>query len=197
MNAVMVYPLEALAFNYLTFGFFTVVNSVWTWVAVITAAVSFWRIKTFSTLPKPEPRGDFSVHAPSPTVVTSSSSSSSSQVERVSSTPLASNGSSFACLVNEEGTKGKLTMYYKQDDSCGECDSDGEGGDQEGEDEGVKLSKEWFETWDKLLKMKNGEMGWYCYQDMNVIDGNVVRLWDDRRRGRNATAFSVGITTTY
>ena len=38
-------PLEALAFNYVSFGFFTVVNNLWTWIAVVTAAVSFWRIR--------------------------------------------------------------------------------------------------------------------------------------------------------
>ncbi|KAK4380168.1 hypothetical protein RND71_002030 [Anisodus tanguticus] len=184
MNALLVYPLEALAFDYLSFGFFSVVNSVWTWVAV-----SLWRIKTFSTLPIPEPRGDFFVHAPSPcpprkTVVTSSSSSSSSQVERVA-------------LTNEEGAKGKLTVYFKQDDG-GECDGD-EDGDEEGEHDGVELSKEWFEYWEKLLKMRKGETGWYCYQDMKVIDGSVVRLWDGCRRRRNAeaTTFSVGIITTW
>ncbi|KAJ8532090.1 hypothetical protein K7X08_012013 [Anisodus acutangulus] len=202
MNAVLVYPLEALAFDYLSFGFFSVINSVWTWVAVITAAVSLWRIKTFSTLPIPEPRGDFFVHAPSPypprkTVVTSSSSSSSSQVERVSSDELASNESSFAALGNEEGAKGKLAVYFKQDDG-GECDGD-EDGDEEGEHDGVELSKEWFEYWEKLLKMRKGETGWYCYQDMKVIDGSVVRLWDGCRRRRNAeaTTFSVGIITTW
>ncbi|KAE9464589.1 hypothetical protein C3L33_03502, partial [Rhododendron williamsianum] len=39
-------PLEALAFNYLSFAFSTAVNNVWTWLAALTtAAVSFWKIR--------------------------------------------------------------------------------------------------------------------------------------------------------
>ena len=38
-------PLEALALDYINVGFLTIVNNLWTWVAVITAAVSFWRIR--------------------------------------------------------------------------------------------------------------------------------------------------------
>ncbi|MCE5167228.1 hypothetical protein HAX54_043442, partial [Datura stramonium] len=187
MNAIILeIPLEALAFDYLSFGLlFTVINSVWTWVVVITAAVSFWRIKTFSTLPTQEPRrGAFSVHVlspspPTPTVVTSPPSSKSSQVERVSS-QLASNESCFAALGNnEEGTKGKFTVHYFKQDEGGEHNGDGEDCDQEGEDDvDVEFCEEWFENWERFLKMRSGEMGWYSYQDMKVIDGSVVRLWD-------------------
>ncbi|CAN4110010.1 unnamed protein product [Withania somnifera] len=166
MNAVLaLYTLEDLTFNYLSFGFFAVVNSVWTWVAVITA------VKT----------------------------SSSSQVKRVSSHDLASNESSFEALGNniEEGTKGKLTVYFKQDEG-GECSGDGEGRDQVKEDDVVELSMEWFENWERLLKMRKGETGWYSNQDMKLIDGNVVRLWDGSTRRRNAEiiTFSVGIITS-
>ncbi|KAM3395012.1 hypothetical protein P3S68_004016 [Capsicum galapagoense] len=176
MNVVLVlYPLEALVFNYLSFGFLTFVNSVWTWVVVITAAFSFWRIKTFQTLPTLEPRrGNIFGHvliSPSPLAQSVVTTSSSSQVERVSS-QLAS---------NEEGTKGKLTVYFKQYEES-EHNGDGECHDQEGEDNDVESCEEWFENWDRLLRMKKGEMGWYSYQDTKVIDGNVVRLWDDSRR---------------
>lgn len=185
MNTILEYPLEALAFNYLSFGFFTVVNNVWAWVAVITAAVSFWKIKTSSTLPSPEPRGDFS-GAPSPSPPQTTSVPSSSTVTTEMYTGVVMN--------KEEGTKGKLTVYFKQDDGE-ECDVDGDDGDQKGEDGAVEM---WFENWENLLKMRNGEMGWYRCQDMKVIDGNVVRLWDGCRRRRNAetTAFSVGVVST-
>lgn len=32
--------------------------------------------------------------------------------------------------------------------------------------------------WEMVLKMKTAEMGWYLYQDLTVLDGNVVRLWN-------------------
>ncbi|XP_016486051.2 uncharacterized protein LOC107806412 [Nicotiana tabacum] len=200
MNTILEYPLEALAFNYLSFGFLTVVNNVWAWVAVITAAVSFWRIKTSSTLPLPEPRGDFSgAPSPSPPPPTSvPSCSSSPQVERVAKEPSSTVTTEMypgVSMNKEEGTKGKLTVYFKQDDGE-ECDVDGDDGDQDGEDGAVEM---WFENWENLLKMRNGEMGWYRCQDMKVIDGNVVRLWDGCRRRRKAetTAFSVGVGSTW
>ncbi|XP_009608776.1 uncharacterized protein LOC107790985 [Nicotiana tabacum] len=199
-------PLEALAFSYLSFGFITIVNNVWTWVAVLTAAISFWRIKTCSTLPAPEPRADFSGHAPSPppptpTLVTSSMSSPSSQVERESTDQQATISTAttimfhVVALTKEEGKKRKLTVYFKQDIAGGEYDGNG---NEEGEDGGVELSKELFENWESAVKMRKGEMEWYSYQDMRVIDGSVVRLWDGCRRRRNAetTAFSVGVVST-
>lgn len=151
MNAILESPvLEALVFNYLSF------NVVWTWVAVFTVAVSFWRIKA---------------------------SSSSSQVERLLSKENTSlrPARNAAFLVTEERTKGKLTVYFKQD-ADGVCNR----GDHENEDEGVELSKEWFQNWEKLRK---GEMGWYSYQDMKVIDGSVVRLWDGRREAQKNLIF--------
>ncbi|KAG9147546.1 hypothetical protein Leryth_007344 [Lithospermum erythrorhizon] len=45
-------PLEALAFNYLSYGLLTAVNNVWMWVALMTAAVSFWRIRASSEHPR-------------------------------------------------------------------------------------------------------------------------------------------------
>ncbi|KAK4713816.1 hypothetical protein R3W88_019723 [Solanum pinnatisectum] len=170
MNAILESPLEALAFNYWSFN---VANIVWTWVAVVTAAVSFWKIKaSSSTLPTP----------PEPTVA-----SSSSQVELMllskERTPARNNMmlSDDAFWVKEEGTKGKLTVYFKQDEDGDDDEEKEEDGE---EDHGV----EWFENnWEKLRK---GEMGWYCYQDMKVINGSIVRLWDEQREAQK-TVISV------
>lgn len=40
---------------------------------------------------------------------------------------------------------------------------------------------EWWESWDKGLRMRMGDMSWYRCQDLTEFNGNVVRLWDDRR----------------
>ncbi|KAG5596185.1 hypothetical protein H5410_037417 [Solanum commersonii] len=153
MNAILESPVE----DYWSF------DIVWTWVAVVTAAVSFWKMKaSSSTLPTP--------------LVTVASSSK----ER---TPASNNMMMLSDDAFSEGTKGKLTVYFKQDEDGDECintsgDDDDDDDDQEGEeDHGV----EWFENWEKLLKLRNGEMGWYCYQDMKVINGSIVRLWDEQR----------------
>lgn len=69
-------------------------------------------------------------------------------------------------------TKGKFTVYYEEDreresdeeltEAC--CD----GG----------CTSEWWEKWDKMLETKLGVKGWYMYQDLTDLNGNVVRFWD-------------------
>ncbi|KAG6389413.1 hypothetical protein SASPL_150881 [Salvia splendens] len=44
MEAALDSPLEALAFNYLSYALLTAVNNIWAWLAV-----SFWRIRVLST----------------------------------------------------------------------------------------------------------------------------------------------------
>lgn len=42
----------------------------------------------------------------------------------------------------------------------------------------------WWDNWEKVMRMRIGggdHMGWYRYQDLTVLDGNVVRLWDGCR----------------
>ncbi|XP_049414595.1 uncharacterized protein LOC125877303 [Solanum stenotomum] len=157
MNAILESPVEALAFNYWSFD---VANIVWTWVA---AAVSFWKMKASSSTRLPTP--------PEPTLVTVALASSSSQVELMllskETTPASNNMTMLSDDAFSEGTKGKLTVYFNVSD-------DDDDDDEEGEDDHNGV--EWFENnWEKLRK---GEMGWYCYQDMKVINGNIVRLWD-------------------
>ncbi|MCD7458919.1 hypothetical protein HAX54_039621 [Datura stramonium] len=63
-----------------------------------------------------------------------------------------------------KGNKGKLTVYFKQDEG-GEHNGDGEGR-SEGEDDAVELSKEWPENCGKFVEIeRKGETGWYRYQD--------------------------------
>lgn len=172
MNALESPPLEALAFNYLTYGVLTAVNNIWTVVALLTAAVSFWRIKSLSVSPKsdPPPRvrdsspAKFSPPPPEPVECL--------QVERVRSFRTAESG--------DGTTRGKFTVYYNEEDNVregeGESESECEGFDGRycyGRDEG------WYE------RMKMGGGRWYRYQDLTVLDGNVVRLWDGGCRGRN------------
>ncbi|CAK9159243.1 unnamed protein product [Ilex paraguariensis] len=176
-------PLEALAFNYLSFGLFTVVNNIWTWVAVITAALSFWRIRSSGLLKSD--LLDRNLDGASPAAVFSSPSSSPAEniAEPASSTsasasdfPAMSKITSF-CRVEGDGlTKGKYTVYYNEDDD--EFTSNEEEVDNR-DGEGVEVvAKEWCDGWDRVLRMRNGDMGWYRYQDLTVLDGNVVRLWD-------------------
>ncbi|KAA8523358.1 hypothetical protein F0562_009781 [Nyssa sinensis] len=182
-------PLEALAFNYATFGFSTVVNNIWTWIAVLTAAVSVWTIRATGS-PKSEPRirnPDVSppkAVLPPPDKVAELASASASTS---TSAPLATMSPSVFAVESDGATKGKFSVYYEDD-----RDHDGEGADGElddDEDLGSVVAVdggEWFDGWDTILRMRKGEMGWYRFQDTTVLDGNVVRLWDGECRLRKS-----------
>ncbi|CAI9766608.1 unnamed protein product [Fraxinus pennsylvanica] len=181
-------PLEALAFNNSSYGLLTAVNSIWPWVAVLTAAVSFWRIRALSSS-NLVPRGR------SPDGVSTLSSSplkmddgvaAERQVATVSSTQFDTehfSGSNTNCRVleREGSTKGKFTLYYCDEEEC----RTGEGGDNGGEAVVNEKRGRWCDDWERMMIVKMGDMGWYQYLDLTVLDGNVVRLWDSPRR-RNA-----------
>ncbi|XP_044464691.1 uncharacterized protein LOC123195140 [Mangifera indica] len=163
-------PLEALAFNYVSFGLFTVVNNLWTWIAVITAAVSFWRIKT-QVKPAAQPRNDRNISA-SQAVAEILPDESRSGVEPADS-GRASPASPSVCKVKDvEGvTKGKFTLYYYEEEN-----------EVESETKGVTVWEDNFnggEWWERMMRVRRSEMGWYGYQDLTVVNGNVVRIWDE------------------
>ncbi|KAH1067543.1 hypothetical protein J1N35_032530 [Gossypium stocksii] len=193
MNQLLDSHLEALAFNYVSFGIFTIVNNLWTWVAVITAAVSFWRIRAAGAATSSysvkgrEQRPSTSIDArrPIPEVeekhpTASTSVSAPASVTETSVSPLVFNDGVT------KGGKSTLTVYY-EDDIGGESDGDIDGettGKEWCDGGGYCKEGEWWESWERVLKLRKGEMGWYRYQDMSAINGNVVRLWDEScRRG--------------
>lgn len=161
-------PLDTLAFNYLSFDFF---NNLWTWLAVI-----FWRIRT----PKPE------LLPPSHDMTSSDKPDLGQELleprhDDACPARVPSNGG----VEDDDGvTKGKkkFTLYYYEDDIDRECKES---------DETLKITEEiweekegrlgWWESWEKLLRTRTGENegGWYTYQDLTAINGNVVRFWDE------------------
>ncbi|VVB16943.1 unnamed protein product [Arabis nemorensis] len=179
-------PLEALAFEYASFGVFAAVNNIWTWLAVVTAAVSFWRIRVTTTS-----IGDGDGHG---CILLEELTGSKSEQESGYLEPESMTGpveetvarvketvtEVWEPLVYDEGvTKGKLTIYYEVDVDGGKC-VDGEltdvnyyGGGLGGD------CGEWWERWERVMRMRNGDDNWYRYVDLTVINGNVVRLWDD------------------
>ncbi|MED6174951.1 hypothetical protein PIB30_073841 [Stylosanthes scabra] len=175
--------VEALAFNYLSFGALTVLNNLWTWLALLTAAFSFWKIRS-SGCPEPEisdPTREPITEAPIPEAVTPSPPVESVTVSDV--VPL-------AVTDDVDGVrKGKFTVYYEEegDDDDAQC--------MRGEREGsltLTLTEgcegEWWEKWERLLRLRNGvsEDGWYTCQDLTELNGNVVRLWDGGFRCRES-----------
>ncbi|KAG2311256.1 hypothetical protein Bca4012_025704 [Brassica carinata] len=179
-------PLEALALEYASFGCLAVVNNVWTWIAVVTAAVGFWRIRVVTTIKVEEGHGFGLLEG---------SKASKAQQESGHHVPLAMAGpvektatapakETVVCepLVCGDGvTKGKLTLYYEVDVDGERC--------LDGDEELTAVSYggclgscgEWWERWERVLKMRTGDDDWYRYVDVTVLNGSVVRLWDDKR----------------
>ncbi|KAK8597638.1 hypothetical protein V6N13_095038 [Hibiscus sabdariffa] len=183
MNQLLDSPLEALAFNYVSFGIFTLVNNLWTWVAVVTAALSFWRIRAAACssgcVQSNDPEPSTSVSAESRPVSEVDAKPSLSLSASVVETTITSD-SPLVCRGVTKGGKFKLTVYYDDDGEAdggvkitGRSDSGG-GGDCK--------CNEWWESWERVLRLRNGETGWYRCQDLTALNGNVVRLWDESWR---------------
>ncbi|KAL7136906.1 hypothetical protein ABFS83_10G061100 [Erythranthe nasuta] len=173
-------PLEALALNYLTYGFLTVVNSIWAWVAVITAAVSFWRIRALSS---PELRNAASCKA----VVISEEAAEEEAI--VTDAPVRG----FCRVLEREcSTKTKFRLYYEEEEEAE--DFRGDDGDESDDNQREVTAAAVSEKldycprrrcgdWERaMVVMRMGDLGWYRWQDMTALDGSVVRLWEGRRR---------------
>ncbi|CAA0384324.1 unnamed protein product [Arabidopsis thaliana] len=166
-------PLEVLAFDYVNL----LLNNLWTWIAVITAAVSFWRIRATTTTTssgggRDDGLIDESFLEPPKPQATKAAFVMETKPPRVKVTET----EDWSLLLCKNGvTKGKLTVYYEEE-------IDGEREEDYGETTPVKYgggeSGEWWERWERVVKMRNGDEGWYRYVDLTVINGNVVRLWD-------------------
>ncbi|KAL5572308.1 hypothetical protein UlMin_021905 [Ulmus minor] len=180
---------EVLAINYASFGFFTLVNNLWAWVAVMTAAVSFWRLRaagagattssgfnsdtSSSTHNDESSNGSMLVSEIPPSIYPEELPSTTSCVS-----PSKASSASVLGNVEEIGvTKGeKFTLYYEDDGDLTALTED-----IAGEAVIEECCSEWWESWEKILKLRTGEleMGWNRYQDLTKLNGNVVRLWDD------------------
>ena len=189
-------PLEALALNYLSVGFLTVVNNLWTWVAVITAAVSFWRIRAAGSAPTylqsdgspPPPRNDQRSSGSELVPETSVSDVSAYEPPVPAPSPSPAPASEmmvgYDVKVDDRVTKGTkfVAVFYGEDDR----EDDGElTSANEWEESTVEDDQGCGEWWERVLRTRTGEMGWYSYQDLTVLNGNVVRLWDSSSCSRS------------
>ncbi|KAH0970845.1 hypothetical protein GBA52_023001 [Prunus armeniaca] len=191
MNSVLDSPLEALAFNYVSFGLFTVVNNLWTWVAVLTAAVSFLSLRLRASTRAASTAISSSCLFNSPPSNDDRSSNGSSPVPEITPSetadePPCSVLSLVAAPYKFEDdrivvTKGlKFTLYY-EDNAEGDVDLKAEeAGECDGDEAVAEGCGEWLEG---VLRLRLGEMGWYRHQDLTELNGNVVRLWDGCRVG--------------
>lgn len=190
MNLLLDSNVEALAFNYLNFGLITILNNLWTWLA-ITAALSFWKIRS-SGCPKSldpvsvKPDQGVSVSAvTSPVEIKPHQSVLISTVtdENVTSETETPRKTSSNVFDDVDGVrKGKFTLYYEDDMQCGFDKSGSNCYGQLPVVEGwePEVEGEWWKCWEKALRLRNGENenGWYTCQDLTELNGNVVKFWD-------------------
>lgn len=187
-------PLEAIALRYLSYDALTMIfNNFWTWLAVLTAgAISFfWTMK--SPVGKVSPKSDpvcfcnpdstKMVSPPlQPELLEVESDLTRNPIEGVKATttaPLA------PAVGSTDGvTRGKFMVYYyeERENMCNDDEFE-----KEYVDGHAELS--WVNRWE-WERMGEDEMGLYSYQDLTVLNGNVVRLWDNSRR-----TFGSGIVT--
>ncbi|KAL2939806.1 Serine/threonine-protein kinase WNK1 [Bienertia sinuspersici] len=146
---------EALAFIPVNLSplFSAAVNNLWALLAFLTAAFSFWRLRSSS--PKTT-----SSHIPPPPIRTTTNTTSFKVIE----------DENHDDHDDDEMDGGDLDLDHDHDDvDEGVC-----------EDECMVI-KRWGSTGSTV------DFGWYNYQDRKVIDGSVVRLWEEERESRSAS----------
>ncbi|GLT98827.1 hypothetical protein SLE2022_163070 [Rubroshorea leprosula] len=181
MNVVLDSPLEALPFNYVSFGILAFVINLWPLVAVITAALSFWRIRAAAGISNPVKKllcedHDTSSPPPPPSCVGHVEELSAVKEEPLTSWSWPGPDVTFPLECCDGVTKGRKFVLYYEDDE-GDMMAAEEEEDECSDQSGNGGTEEWWGSWEGVLTTRRGEMEWYRYQDLTVINGNVVRLW--------------------
>ncbi|KAL9673346.1 hypothetical protein QQ045_029602 [Rhodiola kirilowii] len=164
--------VEALAFNYFRFGLFVMVNNIWTLVAVATAAASFYRFKL-----RPSLSGRHNVRISSLEVAADQSPSTSRP--DVNDTEITPPPAAYRTAdVSDEGVVRGRRVYsrFYFDDVINNEEELVEEEDEELVMHGIKTVR--FDVSERLRLL---DLGIYEYQDLRVLDGNVVKLWDSCR----------------
>lgn len=159
------------------------------------AAVGFWRIRIVGSKPD---------GSDASTLFTAPAPLEEPQQKVVPEVQITENEASLSssCSVNRSieiasTPKVRFTAYFEEEDDCIGCchveDEEEEPTVEVAEEFGhreVEVSWEREEVeviWEDMVVRRRGDLGWYSYQDMAVLNGNVVRLWDGdsprRRKG--------------
>ncbi|KAK4760085.1 hypothetical protein SAY87_023216 [Trapa incisa] len=170
-----------------------VVNNLWACVAVLTAALSFWRIEATTVTATSVSR---SSSPPSPQQLPSPREDPIPiGIPRTLSSPVAHHkrSPSRKADVSEQPfvtTKRRFAAYYDVDDrreeDCDETEEPPVVATAAGTVSEVIRAGNYnigtaLDWWEMALKVRNGDSAPYRYQDRAVLDGSVVRLWKDTR----------------
>ncbi|XP_010261743.1 PREDICTED: uncharacterized protein LOC104600485 [Nelumbo nucifera] len=204
-------PLEALLYNYVSAGFLSTIHNLLAWVAILTAAFSVWKVRAAGSHSHPPKLQVVSslpnlLHGASSELTPSNSDSSkqSSQPSLLVDKPSLASAcattqlSTAICAVADADDNrtngGKITLSYYEDldddestptESLDDQGADGNGGVWWEATWGVEEQLQRGGTgsiWVGLGTTNTGDLGWYHYQDLTMLNGSVVRLWDNHRR---------------
>ncbi|GFY80499.1 hypothetical protein Acr_01g0003080 [Actinidia rufa] len=170
--------LEALAFNYLSFGFSRIVNHIWAWVAVVSAAVNFCRLNAVKIVcgASKSVNGDTEVSdADQPIVVPTTAPKSVLAAVVETTTGGTTRGEKFTKAVIDQPITVPTTATRAVVAVAETIEGTTRGGKFRVIVIGVRIRI-------RVLVMRMGAMGWYRNQDLTVLNGNVVRLWDGCRK---------------
>ncbi|KAK1279598.1 hypothetical protein QJS04_geneDACA004862 [Acorus gramineus] len=165
-------PVDALLFKRLVS--LASVSPLWAWIAVLTAAFGFWRIRTVHSVPSRQS------DAPPPPPLPSDAAND----ESVDGAPPTPSEPAPDVHVEEREwqgvTKGKLTVYYHCADEEVEVDGDGsDGWEVDRGFDGGDLRWKGREAFGAVgWRRRRGDLGWYGYQDLTALNGSVVQLWN-------------------
>ncbi|KAL2940500.1 Talin-2 [Bienertia sinuspersici] len=199
---------EALAFIPVNLSplFSAAVNNLWALLAFLTAAFSFWRLRSSS--PKTT-----SSHFPPPPIRTTTNTTSFKVIEDEEEEE------KEEVVLTRANSKKFFTVFYEERENDLHDDDEMDGGDldldldldhdHDDVDEGVcedecMVIKRWGSTGSTVEMIRSSsslslssslssssssdyDFGWYNYQDRKVIDGSVVRLWEEERESRSAS----------
>lgn len=174
--------LEALFFPFLCSDFFTMISSLWTWVAACATAVSFWGIKSVGS------------HALSTGEDESLLFHHQQQLQEDSQEPVEESKHAPPCpchlssgvlrpCIGGGTTKTKFIVYLEDSGCVVAKDRYLEGEEIEYFNDVVDNTVCCWESCDQFVFVKRSmDFGWYNYQDLTVLDGSVVKLWKVERR---------------
>lgn len=179
--------------DYVRFGLFAVLDNLWTCVVVLTAAFSFQRIRAGAAAAV---RATLATSRSStadlqPRLQEDASSNGCSSVSdgkcrpswwmEVSRVTTASPHPLVLAPGGYEMTKRRFTVYYDNDRVSDENQVEADPVAVVGAEEDGGGGVEWWSGWERVLRTRNGDVGWCRYQDLTVLDGSVVRLWHGKR----------------
>ncbi|XP_021750250.1 uncharacterized protein LOC110715940 [Chenopodium quinoa] len=180
-------PLESLAFIPVNLGplLSAVLNNIWAWLAVVTAAVSFWRLRNSSVKTTSS-----HILEPAPTVPKTTPFVRKGGVEEKERETEDEDEDEEEGVLTRGNSKKFFTVFYEERENDEGKNDDGEmdGGDyNDDDDEEVDemknnewvMIKRWGSSSELTVEMRGGDLGWYSYQNRKVIDGSVVRLWGE------------------